>query len=153
MKRPTLLLSALLISLPACGSGESGSPDDDTTTAFFNDTATTETGETGDGDGDSTDTTGDGDGDTTGDGDGDTTGGDGDASIGAMLWVDDGHQERCGNCHGQAGQYPPEALAGPLTYAEILDQIVNGGGYMPPQVPEHMTMEEATHIAAYLESL
>lgn len=165
MKRPTLLLSALLLSLPACGSGEKDSSGEDETasTATTDDTAT-ETGDAGDGDGDTTTggdgdgaTTGDGDGDTTGDttgdGDGDTTGGDGDAALGAMIWVEDGHQERCGNCHSNAGQYPPEALQAPLTYEEVLDQIVNGGGYMPPQVPDEMTYEDATHIAAYLKTL
>ena len=89
MKRLYLLgVSVLLIASPACGgdepeptaeTGESGDGDGDTTGDGDGDPAT------GDGDGD---TTGDGDGDTTGDGDGDTTGdGDGDTPEPSSFWV------------------------------------------------------------------
>jgi hypothetical protein len=168
-----LILSTILSTTLACGaSSDDGdtSPTTDSTSVGDGDTSDEtvggtspsgpETGESEGGDGDGGDgdagdgdagdgDAGDGDGDS---GDGDT--GDGDAALGEAVWTEDGHQERCTNCHSNNGQYGPEALAtGMASESAILDRIVNGGEIMPPQVPEEMSYTDAAHLAAYFWSL
>ena len=162
MNTRLLLLSALLSTSLACGEGDG--EDTSSETAASSTTSETTNSEAGDGDGDGgsedetmggTSPSGPETGEEGGDGDGDSeTGGDGDAAQGEELWTTGGHGERCGGCHGNNGQYPPEALAGGLGSEEaIFQQILNGSGYMPPQVPEHLTETEASHVAAYLWQL